>query len=53
METPPPLVTREGVKPFPPTGARTLNARTAIFYYAHRHHAGDDACGCPTSARST
>jgi hypothetical protein len=26
METPPPMVTAEGVKPFPPTGARTLNA---------------------------
>jgi hypothetical protein len=34
METPPPLVTPEGVKPFPPTGARTLNSRTAMFYYA-------------------
>lgn len=34
METPPPMVTREGVVPFPPTGARTLNARTAMFYYA-------------------
>jgi hypothetical protein len=34
METPPPMVTAEGVKPFPPTGARTLNSRTAMFYYA-------------------
>jgi hypothetical protein len=34
METPPPMVTKEGVVPFPPTGARTLNARTAMFYYA-------------------
>jgi hypothetical protein len=34
FETPPPLVTAEGVKPFPPTGARTLNSRTAMFYYA-------------------
>ena len=34
FETPPPLVTREGVKPFPPTGYRTLNARTAMFFYA-------------------
>jgi hypothetical protein len=32
FETPPPLVTEEGIKPFPPTGARTLNARTAFFY---------------------
>lgn len=34
METPPPMVTREGIKPFPPTGARTLDARTSMFYYA-------------------
>jgi hypothetical protein len=32
FETPIPMVTREGVKPFPPTGYRTLNARTAFFY---------------------
>ena len=32
FETPIPLVTREGVKPFPPTGYRTLDARTAFFY---------------------
>ena len=32
FETPPPLVTKEGIKPFPPTGVRTLNARTAFFY---------------------
>jgi hypothetical protein len=32
-ETPPPLVTREGMfKPLPATGARTLNARTAYYY---------------------
>jgi hypothetical protein len=34
METPPPMVTAEGIVPLPPTGARTLNARTAMFYYA-------------------
>jgi hypothetical protein len=34
METPPPMVTQEGVVPFSPTGAKTLNARTAMFYYA-------------------
>ncbi len=34
FETPPPLVTKEGVKPFPPAGARTLNSRTAMFFYA-------------------
>jgi hypothetical protein len=32
FETPPPLVTEEGIKPLPPTGARTLNARTSFFY---------------------
>jgi hypothetical protein len=28
------MVTQEGVVPFSPTGAKTLNARTAMFYYA-------------------
>ena len=32
FETPIPEITREGVKPFPPTGYRTLNARTLFFY---------------------
>jgi hypothetical protein len=32
FETPPPLVTNEGIQPLPPTGARTLHARTAFFY---------------------
>jgi hypothetical protein len=32
FETPPPMVTREGIKPHPPTGATTLNARSAFFY---------------------
>jgi hypothetical protein len=32
FETPIPLVTREGVKPFPPTGYRTMDARTNFFY---------------------
>ena len=31
---PPPLITPEGVKPFPDTGARKLNARTSFFYLA-------------------
>jgi hypothetical protein len=34
FETPIPMITREGVKPFPPTGYRTLNARTSFFYFA-------------------
>jgi hypothetical protein len=32
FETPIPLITPEGAKPFPPTGYRTLNARTWFFY---------------------
>jgi hypothetical protein len=32
FETPIPLITREGVKPFPSTGYRTLDARTNFFY---------------------
>ncbi len=32
FETPIPMITREGVKPFPPTGYRQLNARTWFFY---------------------
>ena len=32
FETPPPMVTKEGIKPFPPTGARTLDSRTAFYY---------------------
>jgi hypothetical protein len=32
FETPIPMITREGVKPFPPTGYRQLNARTLFFY---------------------
>ena len=31
FETPPPMVTKEGIKPYPVTGARTLNARTTFF----------------------
>ena len=32
FETPIPLITPDGVKPFPPTGYRTLDARTCFFY---------------------
>jgi hypothetical protein len=33
FETTPPMITREGYfKPLPPTGARTLNSRTAFYY---------------------
>jgi hypothetical protein len=32
FETPIPLITREGAKPFPPTGYRNLDARTNFFY---------------------
>ena len=35
FETPPPQVSADGViTPYPPTGARTLNARTCMFFYA-------------------
>lgn len=32
FETPIPLVTPEGIKPFPPTGSRTMDARSNFFY---------------------
>jgi hypothetical protein len=32
FETPIPMITREGVKPFPPSGYRTMDARTNFFY---------------------
>jgi hypothetical protein len=33
FETPPPMITKEGMfKPFPPTGARTLDSKTAFYY---------------------
>ena len=32
FETPPPLVTAEGIEPFPATGVRALHSRTAFFY---------------------
>jgi hypothetical protein len=31
FETPPPMLTKDGFKPFAPTGARTLNSRTMFF----------------------
>jgi hypothetical protein len=31
---PPPMITKEGIKPFPNRGARKLNARTSFFYTA-------------------
>jgi hypothetical protein len=34
FETPIPQITKEGVKPYPPTGYRTLDARTSFFYCA-------------------
>jgi hypothetical protein len=33
-QTPPPAVTREGIKPYPPTGYRTLDARFGFFAFA-------------------
>ncbi len=32
FETPIPEITKEGAKPFPPTGYRTMDARTSFFY---------------------
>ena len=32
FETPIPMITRDGVKPFPPSGYRTMDARTNFFY---------------------
>jgi hypothetical protein len=32
FETPPPLVTAEGIEPLSPTGVRALNSRTTFFY---------------------
>jgi hypothetical protein len=32
FETPPPLLTSEGIQPIPPTGARKLNSRSTFFY---------------------
>jgi len=32
FETPIPMITKEGAKPFPPTGYRTLDGRTLFFY---------------------
>jgi hypothetical protein len=32
FETPPPLVTPEGIQPLPPTGSRKLHGRTNFFY---------------------
>jgi hypothetical protein len=32
FETPPPLVTEQGIQPFPPGGARLLNLRTLFLY---------------------
>ncbi len=32
FETPPPLVTADGIQPLSPTGSRKLHARTAFFY---------------------
>src|SRR3954471_16663853 len=35
FETPPPQVSADGtITPYPPTGARKLNSRTAMFFYA-------------------
>ena len=39
FETPIPMITREGVKPFPPTGYRTTGCAHELLLRRHRHHA--------------
>ncbi len=41
FETPPPLVTAEGIKPFPASGVRKLHSRTSFLYAATVSLAGD------------
>ena len=41
FETPPPLVTSDGIRPFAATGVRKLHSRTFFLYGGHRRHAGD------------
>jgi hypothetical protein len=52
FETPPPMVTKEGIKPFPPTGARTLNSRTTMFIGTPESRPRC-VCGCPAPDRNT
>ena len=52
FETPIPVVTKEGVKPFPPTGYRLLDSRTSFFYGVTGITPGWP-CACPALARST
>ena len=35
------MITREGAKPFPPTGYRTTGRAPMVLLRRHRHHAGD------------
>jgi hypothetical protein len=44
FETPPPLVTEDGITPLPPTGARVLDART-WWWYAYTASSPRCACG--------
>ena len=53
FETPIPKITREGVKPFPPTGYRQLDARTMRSSTASPASRRRWPCACPASARST
>ena len=52
FETPPPLVTENGIKPFPATGVRKLHSRTS-FLYAATGVTPRCACGWRGSGRST
>ena len=53
FETPPPLVTDDGIKPFPATGVRKLHSRTVVLLRAPPGSRPRCACGSPASGRST
>ncbi len=48
FETPPPMITKEGLfEPLPPTGARTLNSKTAFYYGCTLNSPGHDHAASP------
>ena len=53
FETPPPLVTPEGIKPFPATGVRKLALPHAVLLRGHRRLARDVHAAHRASGRST
>ena len=52
FETPIPMITPQGAKPFPPTGYRHDGRAHGVLLRRHRHHARRWRCACPGSARS-